>query len=72
LRRLRILFLATLAPINGLSARFGEFGKKNNKSSDTLRDIALGEFQQFFCKPSAIANEPWLDREKDRQVGEPT
>jgi hypothetical protein len=39
------------------SGWFDEFGKRNAKGTDTLREIPLGKFEQFICKSNPLLEE---------------
>jgi hypothetical protein len=52
------------------AARAVELGKSNAKRTGTLREVRLGKFQQFICKPVPLWDVPPTGTAKDQHVSE--
>lgn len=53
-----------MASMTAPSGRSVELGKSNAKRTDTLREVPLGKFQQFICKPVPLLEEPPSERRR--------
>jgi hypothetical protein len=49
--------------IKAMAGRSAELGKGNAKTTDTLRGVRLGKFQQFICKPVPL----WEESPRERR-----